>query len=719
MFDRLLAIGILLPVLSAAAEPAPSLTDYVNDVAPVLSRHGCNSSACHGKAEGQNGFRLSIFGSDPEADYAALTNDSRGRRMVRSAPEFSLLLQKATGESPHEGGVRLDRGSPVWETLRNWIADGAAYEDTSRPALVELRLEPARKVVIYGETIPLRAVARHADGREQDVTSLAVFHANDAGLADVTEEGVATIGKAPGLTAILARYQGRVAVFQAVIPQPEVAAATEPTPPVLNEIDRLIDANLTQLRIASSPLADDPAYLRRVYLDIAGRLPRPDEALAFLNSKAADKRAALVDALLETPEYADFWALRWSDLLRVDREQLGMKDAHQYYSWIRGSIAANRPLDALARDLLLAEGPLSEQPAGNFYRVSKQSGETAAAVSQVFLGVRISCAECHQHPWDRWTQRDYHGMRAFFEQVKPKPYGKDLALVVEGSPQVKHPRSHEPIHPYPLGTTMPETSPQGDRRAALAAWLTAPENPWFSRNLANRYWAHFLGRGLVEPVDDLRATNPPSHPELLDLLAEKLTQSGHDAKALIRFITASRTYQLSSTPNPSNTGDAKNFSRALFKRLPAEVLLDAVGDVTGVPEKFTGLPGGIRAVQLWDSQAQHYFLKLFGRPARVTSCECERATGASIGQALHLMNSPELQEKLSHEGGTVARFVASQTPDESVVETLYLAAFSRQPTAEEHSEALQYLGARGANRRQAIEDLVWSLLNSQEFVFNH
>jgi hypothetical protein len=716
MFRRLLPIGLFATALSASAAP---VTDYANDVAPIMSRHGCNTSACHGKAEGQNGFKLSIFGSDPEADHASLTIDSRGRRIFLPSPESSLLLLKATGELPHEGGGRIEAGSPDWRTLRDWVAAGAPYEDKARPALVDLRLEPARRVVAYGESIPLRAIARLADGSERDVTTLAVFHANDAGLADVTEEGIATIGKAPGLTAVLARYQGRIAVFQAVIPRPGVVAAPEPTPPVLNEIDRLIDANLLQLNIQSAPLADDATYLRRVFLDIVGRLPRPEEARSFLADAAADKRAAIVDELLETPEYADFWALRWSDLLRVDRERLGMKDARDYYEWIRGAMAANRPLDDFARDLLLAEGPLSEQPAGHFYRVAKQSGETAASVSQVFMGVRIACAECHQHPWDRWTQRDYHGMRAFFEQVKPKTYGNAMALVVEGSPQITHPRTKAPIHPHPLGTTMPETAPEGDRRVELAEWLTAAGNPWFSRNLANRYWAHFLGRGLVEPVDDLRATNPPSHPELLDLLARHLVENGHDAKVLIRFITASRTYQLSSTPNGSNAGDTKNFSRALFKRLPAEVLLDAVSDVTGVPEKFTGIPGNLRAVQLWDSQAQHYFLKLFGRPARITSCECERATGASIGQALHLMNSPALQEKLSHEGGTAARFAATSAPDETVVETLYLAAFSRQPTAEEHSEALQYLGSRSSQRRQAIEDLIWSLINSQEFIFNH
>ena len=717
-----LAIAHLLVGLCQTAngalggEPA---VDFTHDVAPLLSRHGCNASACHGKAEGQNGFRLSVFGSDPAADYEALTVASRGRRVTPAAAEHSLMLEKADGTLPHEGGIRLESGSPSWETVRHWIAGGAVETAPDRPALTVLQLVPAHHIATFREKLPLRVMAHFSDGSERDVTGEAVFHANDAGLADVDEAGVATIGTTPGVAAVLARYQGRVAVFQAVIPRAENPNIPLEPAPVLNDIDRLVDDTLAQLRLAPSGLADDATFLRRVTLDIIGRLPLPEEARRFLNDQSTNKRSQLVDSLLERPEYADYWALYWSDLLRVDRERLGLANAHEYYQWIHGAMAENRSLRDLTRDLLLAEGPLNEQPAGHFYRVSTKRGETAAAVAQVFLGIRIACAECHQHPYDQWTQQDYHGMRAYFEPVHAKPYGDSFALAASGNPQVKHPRTGAPIQPYPLGTTMPETSPEGDRRLALADWMTARENPWFARNLANRLWARFLGRGLVEPVDDMRATNPPGNPALMDRLARELVDHDYDAKAVIRFITGSRTYQLSSTPNASNAGDEKNFSRALFKRLPAEVLLDAVCDATGVPEKFTGLPAGLRAVQLWDSQAQHYFLKLFGRPARITPCECERASGASIGQALHLMNSPALQAKLSHEAGTAARLAGSGIDDDRVVETLYLSTFSRFPTAEELSNSLQYLGTSTQPRRQRIEDLLWSLLNSQEFVFNH
>jgi hypothetical protein len=430
-----------------------------------------------------------------------------------------------------------------------------------------------------------------------------------------------------------------------------------------------------------------------------------------------DKRARLVDALLEMPQFADFWALKWADLLRVDRLVLDHHAAHDYHAWIRAAVAENRPLDVFARELITAQGPLEEQPAGYFFKVAKKPGEMAASLSQVFLGVRITCAECHQHPTDRWTQRDYHGMRAFFEQVSYKKAGGGEALIIQGDPQVKHPRTKEPVQPYALGTTMPNNAPEGDRRASLAQWLTAPENPWFARNMANRLWAHFMGRGVVEPVDDFRATNPPSNPALLDALTKHLVASKFDARALIRLITASRTYQLSATPNATNASDAQNFSRAVFRRMPAESLLDAVCDVTGVPEKFLGVPAQTRAVELWDSQQQHYFLKLFGRPARTTPCVCERSTGASISQALHLMNSPNLQNKLTHAGGRITR-LASMT-DAQVIEELWLACFSRFPDEKERQDAMEHISTRHDRRRQSIEDLAWSLMNTTEFVFNH
>ena len=692
--------------------------DFMHDIVPVLSRFGCNASACHGKAEGQNGFKLSVFGNDPEADYRAIAVQSRGRRIMPAAPDSSLLLKKAAAEVPHAGGPRMKADSREYRLVRDWIAAGAPREVAGRSEVSSLRIKPEREVLGFGRRQPLRVVAAYSDGSEKDVTWLSVFHSNNTGLAEADEDGVVLTGNSVGQAAVMARFCGQVAIFQAAIPRPgePVVFAEEKG---FNAIDEFIDRNLRQMNLRPSGLADDAEFLRRVYLDVIGRRPTAAEARRYLEDSSEGKRARLVDGLLELPEFADFWALKWSDLLRVDRLALGVRNAYSYYSWIRDSVAANKPLDEFARELLLAEGPLSEQPAGYFYKVAKKSGDMAASTSQVFLGIRITCAECHQHPYDRWTQRDYHGMRAFFEQIKYKKVGDEEALVTEGNPQLRHPRTKEIVNPYPLGTKMPEQAPEGDRRRALADWMASSENPWFARNMANRFWAHFFGRGLVEPVDDVRATNPPSNPELLEALTRHLVNYQFDAKSLIRFITTSRTYQLSSRVNETNASDEQNFSRALFRRLPAEVLMDAVSDVTGMPEKYTGVPAGYRAVQLWDSQQQNYFLKLFGRPVRATPCECERSTGASISQALHLMNSPTIQGKLAHEGGNLARLVATCPDDSRLVEELYLTCFSRLPTAEEKSNLVKHLSAHAGQRRQAVEDLAWSMLNSLEFVFNH
>ena len=710
--------AILGAGLFALVQPCLSAVDFVNDVMPLLSRLGCNGSACHGKAEGQNGFKLSVFGHDPEGDFRALTKESRGRRISPAAPGDSLLLRKITGAVGHGGGIRVAKGSKPYNLLRDWIRGGTAFEITDRPALVKVRLEPARAMMKFGARRSLKVVAEFSDGSKRDVTWLSVFHSNDTGMANVAEDGTVTIGSAIGQTSVMTRYHGKVAVFQAIIPRPGAPVAY-PKLPVHNFIDGLVDQHLKRLNITPSGLADDATFLRRVYLDVIGRLPTAAEADAFLNNLAKDKRAKLVEALLARPEFADYWALQWSDLLRVDRLKLGHDSAHKYFKWIHGAFAANKPLDQFARELLTAEGPLAEQPSGFFFRAAKNTGDMAAMASQVFLGVRITCAECHQHPYDRWTQQDYHGMRGFFQQVSYKASAGGSALLAEGNPVIKHPRTGKVIQPYPLGNAMPEQAPEGDRRRVLVDWMTAPDNPYFARNLANRLWAHFLGRGLVMPVDDLRETNPPSNPELLDALATDLVKNKYDLKAMIRTITASRTYQLSPTPNTTNVKDEQNFSRALFRRLPAEVLMDAVCDVTGIDEKFDGVPRGYRAVQLWDSQVQHYFLKLFGRPARATVCECERVTGATIGQALHLMNSPNLQSKLAHEAGQLKRLTQKHADDGALVEQLYLAAFSRRPTREELGNALEYLGSRRFQRRKAVEDLAWSLMNSLEFIFNH
>jgi hypothetical protein len=708
------------PRLATAAAPSglPRPLNFENDIVPILSRYGCNSSGCHGKAEGQNGFKLSVFGFDPGADYQALAMEDRGRRVFPAAPDRSLVLRKATGLVPHGGGSRIQAESDVYRILRDWIGEGMRFGDAGDPKVVGISVSPRERLLEMGAVEQLQVVARYSDGHEVDVTRLARFQSNNEGLATVDESGLVRCGQAPGQVAVMASFLGAVDVFQGLVPRSEPVADGEPLAEN-NFIDRLVWARLDKLNIAPSDLADDAEYLRRVYLDCIGTLPTADEARRFLTDPLSDRRARLVDELLQRNEFATYWALKWADLLRVDRVALGHQGAYTYYRWIRRSFEQNKPLDRFARELLLAEGPLSESPQGQFYRVFDKPGQMASAVSQVFLGVRIACAECHHHPFDRWSQTDYYGMVDFFAPLSRTPTSRGEALSAAGNPETHHPRTGQRVLAHALGAPMPESLPAGERRQALAGWMTAPDNPWFARNLANRAWAHFLGRGLVEPVDDARATNPPTHPELLDALASHLVESGFDFKSLIRTITASRVYQLSSRPNETNRQDEQNYSRALLKRMDAEVLFDAVCQTTGVHEKFPGLPSGYRAIELWDSAVPHYFLRLFGRPERQTACQCERNVEASVAQVLHLLNGPAVEERLSHEAGRVKRLTDALADDSELVDELYLTFFSRFPSEDERQVARAHLAGEPAARRQAAEDLAWSMLNSLEFVFNH
>ncbi len=728
---------------------------FETDVVSILSRFGCNSSGCHGKAEGQNGFKLSIFGFDPNADHVALTSESRGRRTNPNAPEKSLLLQKSCGDVPHGGGVRIRKDSDEYRVLRNWIANGLPFGEPTAPRVTSITVTPREQVMGLRTTQPLKVVAKFDNGFEEEVTRHAKFQSNNDGLASVDEHGLVSTHETPGDVAVMANYLGAVDVFRVLIPRPNDSArrgspnpAAAPTAGLPNPranagsgdlrsderrgqetraervmrnfIDPLVESKLAKLNIQSSELCSDEDFLRRAFLDVIGTLPKPDEVRKFLDDKQPNRRARLIDELIKRPEYADYWALKWSDLLRVERPTLGHAGANGYYRWIRDSFATNKPFDRFARELLTAEGLLRDQPAGYVFKAVNQPGEQSATISQVLLGVRIDCAKCHHHPFDRWSQTDYFGMEAFFTQITFKPTPQGEMLLTRDSGPTKHSRTGETVFAHALGEPSPEKSPEGDRRKLLAEWMTSPKNTFFARNIVNRAWAHFLGRGLIEPVDDVRLTNPPTNPELLDELAAKFIESGFDVHQLIRTITASRTYQRSAKPNVTNERDEQNYSRALLKRLDAEVLFDAVCQATGTSEKFAGVPDGSRAIQLWDSQVKHDFLKLFGRPVRATACECERATEPSVAQVLHVLNSPELQSKLSDESGTVARLARRYPSDNSaLIDELYLTIVSRLPTADEKAAATKYLQDHASARRHAAEDLAWSLLNSLEFVFNH
>lgn len=714
------AAGVALCAAHLAA--AERALNFENDIVPILSRYGCNASGCHGKAEGQNGFKLSAFGFDPKADHRALTVEGRGRRVFPAAPDQSLLLVKASGGMPHGGGVRIPPERPEYATLRRWIAEGMPFGSPSDPALVKIELAAHEQTLAMGQSLPQKVVATWSDGRQEDVTDLARFQSNNEGLASVDESGTVTAGQSPGVAAIMVSYLGQVDTLHVVIPR---QPAIDPYPQVSehNFIDAHVYRRLKQLNIVPAELCSDAEFLRRVYLDLIGTLPTAEEARAFLADTRPNRRELVVDELLKRPEFADYWALKWADLLRVDRQALGHKGAYDFYRWIHASLAANKPLDAMTREIITAEGPLAESSPANFFKAVPQPGQASSTVSQVFLGVRIECAQCHHHPYDRWSQADYAGMTAFFAQLQRKNTPLGEVLVAEGDPTAAHPRTGQPITAHALAQPMPDKNPAGDRRRELAAWLTAGENPWFARNIANRVWAHLLGRGLVEPVDDFRATNPPTNPQLLDALARHFVEQKFDLRALTRTICASRAYQHASATNETNARDEQNYSRALYKRMDAEVLLDALCQATGVPDRFDGAPAGTRAIELWDSQIEHYFLRLFGRPARQSACECERVVEPSVAQVLHLLNSERVDGKLRHDAGRVAELVRREASDERLVEELYLIAFSRLPTAAERRTALEYLSAASdgdlSQRRARAEDLLWTLLNTLEFVFNH
>lgn len=721
---------LIIPVQVANATQARSY-HFENDIVPLMGRYGCNSSGCHGKAEGQNGFKLSVFGFDPASDYIALLKEGRGRRVFPAAPERSLILTKASGQVAHGGGLRIPANSEAYETIRAWIAAGAPIGDVSAPRVESIRIEPAERVLALHSSQQLRVMARYSDGRDADVTSLARFQTNNETIAIVGTDGYVQSTDVPGEAAIMAGFMNEVASFRLMVPR--VKAGDFPKLKVNNFIDSLVDAKLKKLNINPSGPADDYTFIRRVYLDIIGTLPTPDEVRKFVKDPAADKRTKLVDALLDRPEYADYWALKWSDLLRVERGTLGHKRAYAYYRWIRESIDTNKGFDTFVRELVTAEGLIDEVPAANFYRVASKPGDAANSITQVFLGIRITCAECHHHPYDRWAQDDYYRLSAYFAPLSATKVAGVDALLGSGDSLARNPRTSQSLSASPLGVRVQSPSAaahllgikqlasdgKGDQRQILAEWLVSPRNPWFARNIVNRYWSEFFGRGIIDPVDDVRATNPPSNPELLDALAKHFDDINYDLKKLIRTIVLSRTYQTASRPNDTNARDEQNFSRALFRKPDGEVVHDMITQTLGVPEKFEGVPLGTRAIQLWDNKVKNYFLKTLGRPARISVCECERAVEPNLSSVLHLLNSDTVSAKLRHENGTVARLAQRFGDDNALVEEMYMLFHSRPPTDQEKKKVCDYLQTVGAgNRRQAIEDIAWAFINTKEFLFN-
>ena len=731
---RFCASAVVVLALACPANAADGRVSFTNDVVPVLTRAGCNAGTCHAKAGGgQKGFQLSLFGFEPAEDFEHLVLEGRGRRLNFGSPENSLLLLKASGQVPHGGGPRLPKASPGFAVVRDWIAQGSRPDDATTPKLVGLEIEPKQGVLQRQSKQQIKAIARYSDGTTRDVTGSTLFESNDKALAEVTENGLVAVADLPGKVSVMVRHQGRVAVFHAAVP---LGAPVGELPPVRNFIDAAVFANLKDLGIPPSPVCDDATFLRRVTLDVAGRLPTEVEAKAFLADTAADKRDRWIDELLKSPDYADFFAAKWTALLKNRRDDASDTVSNfAFHAWVRDSLLTNKPYDQFVRELLAATGTIIGNPPVAWYKRVKEPKDQIEDVAQLFLGVRIQCAQCHHHPFERWSQDDYYSLAAFFARVGRKPSGtrgEDLIFHNRGVATATNIRTKAALRPAALGDAVPAVAPDEDPRLKLADWMRSPTNPFFAKALVNRYWKHFFGRGLIEPEDDIRDTNPPSNPALLAALEKHFLDSGFDLKSLVRVIVRSSAYQLSATPNAHNGGDRQNYSRYYPRRLSAEVLLDAIDQLTGTQTDFPNLPPGTRAVALPDNSYNRSsaFLRVFGRPEGESVCECERVQSSNLAQSLHLLNSPDVRNKLSHATGRAEKLAKDARPAEERVKELYRVAFARDPRPDELRSAVGYLTEPRVNAagqpidagraaREGYQDLLWALMTSKEFLFNH
>lgn len=700
--------------------------NFANQITPIFTKFGCNAGGCHGKASGQNNFKLSLLGFEPEDDYEYLVKEARGARRVNpSAPAASMLLLKATGQMAHGGGKKLDADSPYYRLLLRWIEQGMPFGDTGDPTVTRIEVLPRERTMARLATQQLAAIAHLSNGQTMDVTRMTQFEANERDLADVSDTGLVEARGRAGTFAVMARYQTHVDVFRATVPLGENVANL---PKANNVVDELVFGQLKKLGLPPSELCDDGTFLRRVTIDIAGRLPTLEETDAFLASKEPARYEQLVDRLLESKDYADYAASKWSAILRNRRKtpQDDPNSTFAFHAWIREAFEKNMPFDQFTREVLTASGEEIKTPAVQWYREVKDASSQLEDMAQLFLGTRIGCAKCHHHPMEKWSQEDYWGLAAFFSRVgiveakkakkKGEPGEPFLVKLKDGAATAFNPRTKLNLKPAGLGAKpVTDLTPEDDPRHKLVDWMVQKDNPFFARTLANRTWKHFLGRGLVEPEDDLRVTNPPTNPELLDALAKLFVDSKYDLKKLVRLICTSNTYRLSSIPNLHNAEDRQNYSRFLARRLNAEVLFDAVDQVTLSKPAFKGVPTGTRAVQLPDNQFESYFLSVFGRPDFASACECERSGDSSLAQSLLLYNSAELMKKIA--GPRVQEFAKGKGSHEEQLKTLYRIALSRNATAEEIAVMSRHLESRPA--QAAFEDILWALVNTKEFLFNH
>ena len=730
-----LAIVMCLCTVARADEPSFEL-----DVMPILSKSGCNGGGCHGAIAGKAGFRLSLFGYDPKSDYITITRDARGRRVDLSDPGTSLLLTKPTTALPHKGGKRLDVGGDDYQTLAAWIEAGCPGPKPGEKKLVGIDLGPAESVAAPGQKVALAVTARYSDGSTRDVTRWSRFTSADETVATVDPAGgVSVIGNGAG--AVTAWFSSLIAVANVIAPFPHaVSPADYSNAPRANVIDELNLAQLEQLHLKPSPPCDDATFLRRAFIDTIGRLPTPEEVREYLADTSPARKQRLVDLLLARPEFIDYWAYKWSDILLVSGARLRPAAVDAYYRWIRDRVAENTPWDQFVRQVVTSRGSSIDNGATNFYAVHQDPETMAENVAQAFLSLSVNCAKCHNHPLEKWTNDQYYAFANLFARVRAKGWGGDprngdgvRTLYAEAKGDLLQPKTGRPQPPAPLDGEPLPMDDAADRREPLAAWLTAPDNPYFTRAIVNRVWANFFGLGLVEPVDDLRSTNPASNEKLLAALSAFTIEHGYDLKALMRLILLSETYARSSMPLPENKDDRRWFARAYPKRLMAEVLSDAIVDVTGVHDKYTeslmndgstskveGYDDDTRAFELKDSTVKNYFLKTFGRNAREITCECERSNQPSLIQVLHLSNGSTLNDKLAAKEGRVTRILATDSAPGKLVEEAWLLTLSRKPTEAERKPLEEMIAqAPPEEKRQIVEDMYWSLLTSREFLFRH
>ena len=725
------ALGLALPRATAAEAPAESVF-FRREVMAVVSKAGCNLGGCHGNGSGKGGLKLSLRGQDPDLDWLAMTHEQGGRRINPIQPENSLLLLKATAALAHEGGQRFGKDSPEYAILLRWLRDGAPDSGVLAPRPVKLEVQTSARVVVEPATeVKIRAKVQFADGTEQDVTRLAVYEPSNLAVK-VSHDGVVKREKATEATVLVRYLDQQVAVPLAFIPaRPDFVWSN---PPAQNVIDEQVFRKLRTLRLNPSELCSDALFIRRAYLDLLGFVPDWKSAREFVAGTAPDKRTRLIDTLLARPEFADFWALKWADLLKIEQRQLDYNGMKVFHGWIRESIAANKPLDQFARELIAARGSTLQNPPANWWRANRDPVTRAENTARVFLGTQLNCAQCHNHPFERWTQDDYYNWTGLFARLDYKlsdekgkdkndknEFKGDQTVLIKAKASVTNARTGEPASPRFLGGEAPKLSKERDELLALADWL--PHTPMFARMQVNRVWAHLLGRGLVDPVDDFRASNPASHPELLEALSKDFAQNGYDLRRLIRTITSSRTYQLAAAPNATNREDETNNSRAIVQRLTAEQMLDSLSLVLATPLRIEGVPAGTRLTQIPEGR-KHYkpltsgvdrFAASFGKPPRLIASDCERSNDTAMPQVFQLISSPLIQQMLTQKGNVLDQLLGSGKSDAEVVDTLFWTALTRPPTAQELERCTALLAT--GDRRRAAEDLAWALLNSKEFVF--